>query len=97
MKVLWIALSNLRRMFRVRTNFFFVFVFPMVLILVLGRWLPRIPAVLVAVLVAIGATVAFDLADHGVSLVACRECAWRAFDSLAHPLTPVEEREQDIV
>src|SRR5438477_8994708 len=36
MKVLWIALSNLRRMFRVRTNFFFVFVFPMVLILVLG-------------------------------------------------------------
>ena len=41
----------------------------LVLILVLGRWLPRIPAVLVAVLVAIGATVAFDLADHGVSLV----------------------------
>ena len=36
MKVLWIALANLRRMFRVRTNFFFVFVFPMVLILVLG-------------------------------------------------------------
>ncbi len=41
----------------------------LVLILVLGRWLPRIPAVLVAVLVAIGAAVAFDLADHGVSLV----------------------------
>jgi ABC-2 type transport system permease protein len=36
MKVLWIAVSNLRRMFRVRTNFFFVFVFPMVLILILG-------------------------------------------------------------
>jgi ABC-2 type transport system permease protein len=36
MKVLWIALANLRRMFRVRTNIFFVFVFPMVLILVLG-------------------------------------------------------------
>src|SRR6516164_10382630 len=36
MKVLWIALTNLRRMFRVRTNIFFVFVFPMVLILVLG-------------------------------------------------------------
>jgi ABC-2 type transport system permease protein len=35
-KVLWIALVNLRRMFRVRTNFFFVFVFPMALILVLG-------------------------------------------------------------
>ncbi len=36
MKVLWIALANLRRMFRVRTNIFFVFLFPMVLILVLG-------------------------------------------------------------
>ena len=36
MKVLWIALANLRRMFRVRTNIFFVFVFPMVLILILG-------------------------------------------------------------
>jgi linearmycin/streptolysin S transport system permease protein len=36
MKVLWIGLTNLRRMFRVRTNIFFVFVFPMVLILVLG-------------------------------------------------------------
>jgi ABC-2 type transport system permease protein len=36
MKAFWIALANLRRMFRVRTNIFFVFVFPMVLILVLG-------------------------------------------------------------
>ncbi len=36
MKAIWIALANLRRMFRVRTNFFFVFLFPMVLILVLG-------------------------------------------------------------
>lgn len=36
MKALWIGLANLRRMFRVRTNIFFVFVFPMVLILVLG-------------------------------------------------------------
>jgi ABC-2 type transport system permease protein len=36
MKAAWIALVNLRRMFRVRTNIFFVFVFPMVLILVLG-------------------------------------------------------------
>jgi ABC-2 type transport system permease protein len=36
MKAIWIALANLRRMFRVRTNIFFVFVFPMVLILVLG-------------------------------------------------------------
>jgi high affinity sulfate transporter 1 len=39
------------------------------LILVLGRWLPRVPGVLVAVLVAIGATSVFSLADHGVSLV----------------------------
>ena len=36
MKALWIALSNLRRMFRARANIFFVFVFPMLLILVLG-------------------------------------------------------------
>jgi len=36
MKALWISLMNLRRMFRARTNIFFVFVFPLVLILVLG-------------------------------------------------------------
>jgi ABC-2 type transport system permease protein len=36
MKALWIALANLRRTFRTRTNIFFVFVFPMALILVLG-------------------------------------------------------------
>jgi ABC-2 type transport system permease protein len=36
MKVIWIALTNLRRMFRARANIFFVFVFPMLLILVLG-------------------------------------------------------------
>jgi linearmycin/streptolysin S transport system permease protein len=35
-KAFWIAVANLRRMFRARTNIFFVFVFPMVLILVLG-------------------------------------------------------------
>ena len=39
------------------------------LILALGRWLPRVPAVLVAVVVAIGAASAFNLSDHGVSLV----------------------------
>ncbi|MGZ4330695.1 MAG: SulP family inorganic anion transporter, partial [Solirubrobacteraceae bacterium] len=39
------------------------------LILALERWLPRVPGVLVAVLVAIAASSAFDLADHGVSLV----------------------------
>lgn len=36
MKALWIALANLRRMFRTRANIFFAFVFPMLLILVLG-------------------------------------------------------------
>ncbi len=41
----------------------------LVLILALGRWLPRIPGVLVAVVAAIAASAAFDLADHGVSLV----------------------------
>jgi high affinity sulfate transporter 1 len=39
------------------------------LILALERWLPRVPGVLVAVVVAIAATSVFDLADHGVSLV----------------------------
>jgi MFS superfamily sulfate permease-like transporter len=35
--------------------------------LALGRWLPRVPGVLVAVVVAIGAASTFDLSDHGVS------------------------------
>jgi high affinity sulfate transporter 1 len=39
------------------------------LILVLGRWLPRVPGVLVAVIAAIVASSVFDLAGHGVSLV----------------------------
>jgi len=41
----------------------------LVIILALGRWYPRIPGVLAAVIVAIAATAAFDLAAHGVSLV----------------------------
>jgi high affinity sulfate transporter 1 len=40
-----------------------------VLILVLQRWLPKVPGVLIAVVLAIGATTVFHLADHGVSLV----------------------------
>ncbi|MGO9975061.1 MAG: SulP family inorganic anion transporter [Solirubrobacteraceae bacterium] len=44
-------------------------VFSLALILALGRWLPRIPGVLVAVLAAIAASSVFGLADHGVSLV----------------------------
>ena len=39
------------------------------LILALGRWWPRVPGVLVAVVVATVAAAALDLADHGVSLV----------------------------
>jgi high affinity sulfate transporter 1 len=39
------------------------------LILALDRWLPRVPGVLVAVVVAIAASSLFDLAAHGVSLV----------------------------
>ena len=40
-----------------------------VVILVLQRWLPKIPAVLVAVVLTIAATSVFSLAEHGVSLV----------------------------
>ncbi len=43
--------------------------FGLAAILVLQRWLPKIPAVLVAVVLSIGAAVVFDLARHGVSLV----------------------------
>ena len=43
--------------------------FSLVLILALGRWLPRVPGVLVAVVAAIAASGVFDLASHGVSLV----------------------------
>src|SRR5438477_106953 len=38
-------------------------------ILVLQRWLPKVPAVLVMVVLAIASTTVFSLADHGVSLV----------------------------
>jgi len=40
-----------------------------VLILVLQRWLPKVPAVLIMVVLAIAAATVFSLADHGVSLV----------------------------
>ena len=39
------------------------------LILILQRWLPKLPAVLIMVVLAIAATTVFSLADHGVSLV----------------------------
>jgi high affinity sulfate transporter 1 len=38
-------------------------------ILVLQRWLPKIPAVLIMVVAAIASTTVFNLAEHGVSLV----------------------------
>jgi high affinity sulfate transporter 1 len=41
----------------------------LVLILCLQRWLPKVPAVLVAVVLSIGAVSLFDLGNHGVSLV----------------------------
>src|SRR3954451_10922009 len=41
----------------------------LLLIVVLGRVLPKIPGVLVAVVVSIAATTAFDLGDKGVSLI----------------------------
>jgi high affinity sulfate transporter 1 len=44
-------------------------VFGLVLIVVLQRWLPKIPGVLAAVVLSILAASAFHLADHGVSLV----------------------------
>src|SRR5262249_59290654 len=40
-----------------------------VVILVLQRWLPKVPAVLIMVVLAIASTTVFNLADHGVSLV----------------------------
>jgi high affinity sulfate transporter 1 len=39
------------------------------LVLLLGRWLPRVPGVLIAVVAAIAASAAFDLSSHGVSTV----------------------------
>ena len=41
----------------------------LLLILVLQRWAPKVPAVLLAVVTSIAAATAFDLASHGVDLV----------------------------
>ncbi len=43
--------------------------FGLLIILVFQRWLPKVPGVLVAVVLSIGAAVLFDLGKHGVSLV----------------------------
>jgi ABC-2 type transport system permease protein len=50
MKILTIALTQLRRLVRDRSNIFFVFILPMMLILVLGAafggtWDPRVGVV----------------------------------------------------
>jgi high affinity sulfate transporter 1 len=44
-------------------------VFTLVIILVLQRWLPKVPAILVAVVAAILVTVLLDLGERGVQLV----------------------------
>ncbi len=44
-------------------------VFGLVVIVACQRWLPKVPAVLVAVVLSILAVGVFDLSDHGVSLV----------------------------
>src|SRR3954451_23457790 len=41
----------------------------LIVILILQRWLPKVPAVLVAVVVSIGVATALNAGDHGVSLV----------------------------
>ena len=41
----------------------------LLIILILQRWLPKVPAVLVAVVVSIGVATAVNASDHGVSLV----------------------------
>ena len=43
--------------------------FALVVILAFQRWIPRVPGVLVAVVLSIFAAAAFHLSDHGVSLV----------------------------
>jgi high affinity sulfate transporter 1 len=48
---------------------FGVGLFSLAVILVLQRWLPKVPAVLIAVVASIAATWLLDLAEHGVKLV----------------------------
>jgi high affinity sulfate transporter 1 len=55
-------------------------------IVVLGRWLPRVPAVLVAVVVAIAASGLFNLGDHGVSLVGTLPSGFPPL-TLPHPIS----------
>jgi high affinity sulfate transporter 1 len=60
----------------------------LVLILLLQRLVPKIPAVLVAVVVSILAASAFNLADHGVSLVGALP---QGFPPLTLPRVPLSD------
>src|SRR6516162_7461893 len=59
-----------------------------VLILVLQRWLPKVPAILIMVVLAIAATTVFNLADHGVSLVGVLP---KGFPPLTIPSVPLAD------
>jgi high affinity sulfate transporter 1 len=59
-----------------------------VLIMVLQRWLPKVPAVLVMVVLSIAATVVFHLAAHDVSLVGTLP---KGFPPLTIPRVPASD------
>jgi high affinity sulfate transporter 1 len=59
-----------------------------VLIIVLQRWLPKVPAVLVMVVLSIAAAVAFNLGAHGVSLVGTLP---KGFPPLTIPSVPLSD------
>jgi high affinity sulfate transporter 1 len=59
-----------------------------VLILILQHWLPKVPAVLAMVVLAIAATVVFDLASHDVSLVGTLP---KGFPPLTIPRVPMSD------
>jgi len=58
------------------------------LILALQRWLPRVPGVLVAVVLSIAVVVAFDLGAHGVKLVGVLP---QGFPPFTLPSVPLED------
>src|SRR5262249_23248249 len=62
--------------------------FSLALILGCQRWLPRVPGVLVAVVVAILAVVTFDLGAHGVDLVGTLP---QGFPTPAFPSVPFSD------
>lgn len=61
--------------------------FSLVLILIIGKWLPKIPGVLIAVIVAIFASALFNLGDKGVSLVGTLP---KGFPPLTLPQLPMQ-------